>query len=93
MQKQRMHERISVMLESYTEQGEGRRKAAQLPLELCLAGALQGQATLKGRVDRLLAGIKLQPGCGKGTVHGRKQLLLWKHTSRDGHLSKNFGLN
>ena len=76
------------MLASYTEQGEGRRKTAQLPLQRCPAGALQGESMLKGRVDRLLAGIKLQPRYGKGTAHGRKQLLLWKHTSRDGRLSK-----
>ena len=75
------------------ERGGGRQLSS---LYSCVAGALQGQATLKGRVDRLLAGIKLQPGCGKGTVHGRKQLLLWKHTSRDGRLSKKkkkIGLN
>lgn len=92
-----MRERISAVHESYTVQKGGRTRAAQLPLQLCLAGALQGKSTLKGRVDRLLAEIKPQPGYGKGTARGRKQLLLWKHTTRDGHLSKKkkyiFGLN
>lgn len=40
-------------------------------------GPSRASPTLKGRVDRPLAEIKLQPACGKDTVYGRKNLLLW----------------
>lgn len=53
---ERERERISVVLGSYTKQGEGKSKA----VGLWLVGALGASPRLKGRVDRPLAEIKLQ---------------------------------
>ena len=55
--RMRERERISVALGSCTEQGEGKSQAAGL----WRVGASGASPRLKGRVDRPLAEIKLQP--------------------------------
>lgn len=65
----------------------GGREATQLPLELCLAGTLQGKSHAEAQGWQTAGRDSASALMWEGHSSWQEKI-IWKHISRDGHLSK-----